>query len=206
MPSNLFTSSTAYPITRKPLTHPDNKQTYQDIFNLLRTVTNILSEKVTTAIESKLIPAGPAVGQLDFALKDPLYLGEQIGFEIIYTTTTSATHDLQIFLNDDVTLANYSAVINGAANSTATVANIGVSWAGTNRIHGVITPTNTETMIDVEVPWTQGALTQSVGSSRCTTQNLITGIQKISFVSTSTFDEGSMFSIYRITPWRIPTV
>lgn len=206
MPANLFTSSTRYPLTRKPLTDPDNKQTYQDIFNLSRTVMNILSEKVTTTLESTLIPAGPAASQVDFSLKDPLYLGEQIGFEIIYTTATNATHELQVFLNDDTTLANYAAMLNGAANSTATVAQIGVAWAGTNRIYGTITPTNSMTMVDATVPWIQGALTKSDGSSRCSTQNLTTGINKISFVSSSTFDEGSMFSIYRITPWRIPAL
>ena len=203
MAYNIFLAGRPYPLTLKPLTHPDQKKTYDDIFNLINSMRNMLSERLVSAVESTKVSVN-GTNRVDFTLQETLYLGEQIGFEIIYKTDTTATHDLKVFLNDDVTPGNYTAVINGVSNPDAIAANVGVAWAGTNRIYGVITPTPTVTMIDVTVPQTQGALTKSEGTVRCTTQNLLTPITKISFVSTSTFDTGSLFSIHRIVPWRLP--
>ena len=198
MAYNVFLAGTVYPLTLKPLTHPDNKETYQDVFNLTNSIRNVLSERVISAIESQKVLVD-GTSQVDFTLTETLYLGEQLGFEIIYKTATSANHSLRVLLNDDAVMAGYTANINGTANSTATVADIGTSWSGTQRVYGTITPTADVTMIDAVVPWTQ-----SRGSSRCTSQTLTTPITKISFLSTSTFDKDSVFSLHRIVPWRVP--
>lgn len=203
MAYNIFLAGRPYPLTLKPLTHPDNKKTYDDIFNLLNSVRNVLSERNVSVIESTKVTVNSST-QVDFTLAETLYLGEQVGFEILYVTDTTADHSLKIFLNGDTDTSHYTTLLNGATNTTATVANIGVSWKGTNRICGVITPTLECTMIDVDVPWTQGTTTASHGTSRCTAQKLNTPITKISFVSTSSFDKGSLFSIHRIVPWRLP--
>lgn len=41
---SFFFSEKEYPITLKPLTHPDQKQTHQDVFNILNTIRSVLQD------------------------------------------------------------------------------------------------------------------------------------------------------------------